>query len=140
MRVSKVYERRAVSAIAPQVATSNTALVSSVIDLANATDATFYINLGTLADTDATFTVLVEDDDASGFGTGAAVADEFLVPLESAASFTFADDSKVRVIGYTGAKRYLRLTVTPANNTGNAPIGAICILGGLRVQPASINS
>ena len=140
MRTTRVYSQLATTAIAPQVATNNTALVSSVIDTANATEVTFYINNGTLADTDATFTVLVEDDDASGFGTGAAVADEYLVPVESSASYTFAEDAKVRTIAYTGPKRYVRLTITPANNTGNAPISAICILSGLRTQPAAINS
>ena len=140
MRTSRVYSQLALSAFPPQVATGNTAIVGSVIDTANANEVTFYINTGTLADADATFTVLLEDDDASGFGTAAAVADEFLVPLESAASFTFAADDKVRAISYTGPKRYVRLTLTPANNSGNAPLGAICILSGLRTQPAAINS
>jgi hypothetical protein len=45
------------------------------------------------------------------------VADDYLNGLEAIASFTAAsDDNKMRKIGYTGIKRYLRATITPANN------------------------
>ena len=87
----------------------------------------YSIAIGTLADADATFTVLVEDSDDNV--TYTAVADDFLLGTEAAASFTFADDNKVRSIGYNGSKRYNRITITPANNTGSAVFGVTAILG-----------
>lgn len=118
-------------AAAPVVITDNTAMVSAIADLQGQESVTWVIVTGTLADADATFAVLVEHDDASNLGTAAAAPDETLDPLEAAASFTFALDNGVRSISYTpgrgAGKRYARLTVTPAANTGNAPLAAIAI-------------
>ena len=51
------------------------------------------------------------------------------------ARMSFADDNKTRKIGYVGGKRYVRLTVTPANNTGNIFLAAIALLGHPRNAP-----
>lgn len=107
---------------------SDTAKVSEIIDLANVAAVTFLIATGTLADANATFTVLVEDGDNSSLSDNAAVADDYLIGTESGASFQFDDDNEVRKISYIGPKRYLRLTITPANNTGAWDIGAVAIL------------
>lgn len=85
-------------------------------------------------DADATFTVLVEHDDVVGFGTAVAVPDEALISQgsstpEADAGFTFAADGQVRKIGYRGTKGFVRLTITPANNTGAWPICALAVLG-----------
>jgi hypothetical protein len=122
-------------AIAPVVATDNTALVSAIIDCSGFDGVEFAIVTGTLADADATFTVLVEHDDAAALGTAAAVPDSSLLGTEATASFTFAADGASRKIGYIGTKRYVRLTITPANNTGNAPIAALAILGFAHTRP-----
>ena len=120
---------------------SDTAKVSQIIDLANKNGCVFAIATGTLVDSDATFTVLVEDGDASDLvADGAAVADAYLIGTESGASFTFTHDNAVRKIGYIGPKRYVRLTITPANNTGAWDIGAIAILGNHRKGPQSSQS
>lgn len=105
-----------------------TAVVSGIVDTQGFDSATFAIVLGTLADTDATFVVLVEDGDDSGLSDNAAVADAQLIGTEALAAFTFAADQGARKIGYRGAKRYLRCTITPVANTGSAPIGVVCIL------------
>ena len=89
----------------------------------------FAINIGALADADATFTVLVEDGDDSGLSDAAAVADTALLGTEALAGFTFANDNETRRIGYVGNKRYVRLTVTPASNTGNAFVSALALQG-----------
>jgi len=122
-------------AISPVVATDNTPLVSQIIDRQGYDSLEFAICTGTLADTDATFTVLIEDGDDSGLSDNAAVADTELLGTEADASFTFADDNGARKIGYRGAKRYVRMTITPAANTGNAPIAAVAILGHGRKGP-----
>lgn len=118
--------------IAPAVVTDNTAQVGAAVDRAGYESVTYVIQTGTLADADATFTALLEESDSSGSGY-TAVADVDLIGTEALASFTFAEDGKCLKIGYKGAKRYTKLTVTPANNTGNAPLSAIAILG----HPAS---
>lgn len=118
-------------ALSPTVAgTDNTPLVSQIIDTAGFDSLTFVINTGANTDADATFTVLIEDGAAANLSDGAAVADAELIGTEALASFTFADDNKTRKIGYTGSKRYVRMTITPANNgAGNIYVSAVAILG-----------
>lgn len=125
-------------AISPAAATTdNTAWVSEIIDTAGYDSLTFLLITGSLADADATFTVLVEDGDNSALSDAAAVADSELIGTEALAGFTFAHDNKTRKIGYVGGKRYVRLTVTPANNTGNAFLAAIALLGHPRNAPTA---
>jgi hypothetical protein len=118
-----------VPAIAPVVVTDTTAQVSAIIDLQNYDSCTFVIATGTLADADATFAVTLDHGDASNLSDAAAVtAATGLVGTLALAGFTFADDGECRKVGYTGVKRYVRLTITPSANTGNAPLTAIAIL------------
>lgn len=125
--------------IAPPAAaaTDNTAQVGSIVDVAGYDSLTFIIVTGTLADADATFAVLVEEGAASNLSDAAAVDDKDLIGTEALAGFTFAADGAARKIGYKGGKRYVRLTVTPTGNTGNAPISAIAILGHPRSAPTA---
>ncbi|SMF83252.1 hypothetical protein SAMN02982917_5497 [Azospirillum oryzae] len=117
-------------AISPAVAVAdNTPIVSQIIDVLGFGSLTFLILTGALADADATFTVLVEHGDAANLSDAAAVSDADLLGTEALASFTFADDDKVFKIGYVGIKRYVRLTVTPAGNSGNAFVSAVALLG-----------
>lgn len=115
-------------AIVPVVVTDNTAQVSSIIDTKGYDALEFIIATGTLSDADTTVTVLVEDGDNSSLSDNAAVADAELLGTEATASFQFDDDGEVRKIGYIGNKRYVRLTITPANNTGNIPLAAVAVL------------
>lgn len=124
----------------PVVVTDNTAQVSAIIDTQGFQSLAFLIQTGTLADADATFTVLIEDGADSGLSDAAAVADAFLEPLESDANFTFAEDDEVRKIAYTGSKRYVRCTVTPAANTGNAPLSCMAMLGNASRLPTAGNT
>lgn len=107
----------------------NTAVVSGIVDLQGYEGVEFFIVTGTLADVDATFTTLLEEGDDSGLSDAAAVADIDLLGTEALASFTFADDDSIFKLGYIGTKRYVRLTVTPANNTGAAPITILPVRG-----------
>lgn len=123
--------------IAPVAAvTDNTATVSSIIDCQGYDSVTLVIVTGTDADADATFAVTVDEGDVSNLSDAAAVAAADLVSMTNgtaaltAAGYTFADDGETRAIGYLGIKRYVRLTVTPAANTGNCFIGGVAILEG----------
>jgi hypothetical protein len=115
-------------AFAPGAAvTDNTAQVSTAADLKGFGSAMLALATGTLSDADATFTLLIEDSSDNSNWT--AVADEYLNGTEVLGSFQFDDDNEVRKIGYTGNKRYLRATVTPANNTGNLYLAGVWVLG-----------
>jgi len=124
-------------AISPTRVADNTAQVSQIIDMQGYRSLMFAIAIGTLADADATFTVLVEEGDDSGLSDAAAVADDDLLGTEALASFQFDDDDEVRKIGYRGGKRYVRLTITPAANTGNADLSAVAIQSGALAKPDS---
>lgn len=124
-------------AISPTRVTDNTAEVSEIIDLQNRGSLEFLIACGAIADSDATFTILVEDGDDSGLSDAAAVDDAFLLGTEAGAAFQFDDDDEIRKIGYIGPKRYVRLTITPASNTGDADISAVAVLGHARKGPQS---
>lgn len=124
-------------AISPVSVSDNTALVSQIINLAGHESLEFVILAGQLADADATFTVLVEDGAAPNLSDASAVDDKFLLGTEAQASFKFDSDDKVFKIGYVGPKQYVRLTITPAANTGAALIAAVAVLGHPRNRPAS---
>lgn len=133
-----LYSRVSVArAIAPVSDGDNTALVSAIIDTQGFNSLLFVIAAGSLADADATFTTLVEDGDASNLSDASAVVDGFLRRTEADASFTFAEDNVVKKIGYVGNKRYVRLTITPANNASAALFSSIAVLGDPELQPAA---
>lgn len=108
-------------------ATGDAAVVSQIIDMQGIDTLVFAIATGSLADADATFTVLIEESDDSGMSGATAVADADLLGTEALASFTFAADDKCFKIGYKGSKRYVTCTITPANNTGAALLCVIAI-------------
>lgn len=128
-------EIRIVTGIPPTRVSDNTAQVSAIIDRAGHESLTWVIALGTLADADATFAVTMDHGDAADLADAAAVPAAELVGTLAGAGFTFAHDNQVRKIGYRGAKRHCRLTISPANNSGNADLAALAILGRPRVLP-----
>lgn len=124
-------------AISPVSVSDNTAQVSQIIDRRGFDSLTFVIAAGSVADADVTFTVLVEDGDNSGLSDAAAVADAELLGTELLAGFQFDDDNEPRKIGYLGSKRYVRLTITPANNASAALVSAVAILGHPSLVPTA---
>lgn len=122
-------------AISPVSVADNTAQVSQIIDTSGFGSLEFLINIGQVADADATFTVLVEDGNAANLSDASAVADTGLLGTELLAGFQFDDDNEVRKIGYIGFKRYVRLTITPANNASGALMAATAVLGHASSEP-----
>lgn len=117
-------------ALSPKAAvTDNTAYVSEILDRRGFESAELVLMIGANTDVNATFTTLLEE--SSDAATFTAVADADLLGTEALASFTAADDdNKVKKLGYTGSKRYLRATVTPAgNDSGNHFLAAVWVLG-----------
>jgi len=107
------------TALAPAAAgVANTPYVTTILDCQGKDEVTLALVTGVEADADSTFTVLLEESAASNMAGQNAVADEDLIGTEALASFTFADDGEPRKLGYRGSKRYIRATITPANNAG----------------------
>jgi hypothetical protein len=129
--ISQTQVKRVLS---PVSVADNTAQVGQIIDHQGFDAASYYILTGSIADADATFTVLLEEGDASNLSDAAAVADADMVSQingtapETAAGFQFDDDNEVRKLAYIGSKRYTRLTITPVNNASAALIAATCVL------------
>lgn len=124
-------------AISPVSEAGNTALVSQILDTRGYESVELVILTGSIADADATFTVLIEDGDSATLTDNAAVADTFLLGTEAQAGFQFDDDNECRKIGYVGGKRYVRATITPANNASAALIAAVWVLGHARNAPTA---
>jgi hypothetical protein len=122
---------------APVVVTDNTATSTSWVDRQGYESVEFVIATGTLADSDAVFTIVVQDADASDQADAANVADDYLLGTEASAGFTFAADSATRRVGYCGRKRYVKLTCTPSGNTGNAPLACVCLLSRAHSRPVA---
>ncbi len=116
--------------------TDNTAYVSEIIDTANFNATEFLLQIGANTDADVTFTVLVEDGDNASLTDNAAVADAYLLGTEAGQAFNYGDDNETRKIGYIGPKRYVRVTITPANNgAGNIYMAGVWLQAGARVAP-----
>ncbi len=125
--------------LSPQIQTnSSTAFVSEIIDMRGFKSMVWCILLGALTDADMTTVVLLEESDDSGMSGATAVADANMDPTELVVAFTFAEDDSVRKLGYTGEKRYIRLTITPtSNDSGDMNIGVMALMGNADQNPTT---
>jgi len=129
--------------LSPVSVADNTAQVGQIIDRSGYDELAYIINTGSLADADATFTVLLEEGDAANLSDAAAVADADMISQtsgtapETAASFRYDSDDQVRKLGYIGSKRYTRLTITPANNASAGLMSAVAVLSRPRIAPVT---
>lgn len=125
------------NAITPVAArTDNTAIVSSIIDTRGYDSMTFGVIIGTNTDANATFAVTMDHGDAANLSDAAAVPVGDLIGTLALAGYNFADDNESRKIGYVGARRYVRLTITPSgNDAGNIFVAAAAILGNPHQAP-----
>ena len=125
-QMNHLYPKRVIS---PVSVADTTAQVGQIIDRAGYQSVTYVIATGSIADADATFTVLLEEGDVSNMSDAAAVADADMIGTEVLAAFQFDDDNECRKLGYKGAKRYTRLTITPVANASAALLAAVAVLG-----------
>lgn len=123
--------------ISPVSVADNTAAVGQIIDHQGYGSAEYLIAIGSVADADVTFAVLLEESDDSGFATSNAVADADLLGTELLAGFQYDDDNEVRKLGYRGSKRYTRLTITPTGNASAALLSAVVVLGHPAIAPVA---
>lgn len=124
--------------LAPVVVGDNTAQSTAIVDMKGHRSVEFYILTGTLADADATFAVTMTAGDAvddvanpTSITDSAAADADCLIGTLAGASFTFAADGVVKRVGYSpgrgAGKRYVRLTITPTGNSGNAPLAVLAL-------------
>lgn len=123
--------------LSPVSVADTTAQVGQIIDKKGFESLTYLIATGSIADADATFTVLLEEGDAANLSDAAAVADADLLGTEALAAFQFDDDNEVRKLGYIGSKRYTRLTITPVGNASAALLSAVAVLGHPQIAPTA---
>lgn len=116
--------------------TGNTALVSNIIDTQGYDGLELVISIGTVADADVTFAFLLEDGDNSALSDNATVATAQVLGT-TALGLEFDTDNKIYKLGYIGNHRYVRATITPANNTGSWPISGVAVLGRPHSLPAA---
>lgn len=121
--------------ISPVSVADTTAQVGQIIDRQGFESLEYVIAIGSVADADATFTVLLEEGDAANLSDAAAVADAHLLGTEALAGFQFDDDNECRKLGYRGNKRYTRLTITPVANASAALIAAVAVLSHPNLTP-----
>jgi hypothetical protein len=127
-------------AISPVAALTNadTPIVSQILDTANFMANELVIQIGANTDTNATFTVLLEEGDNSALSDNTGVVDADMLGTEILAGFDYSDDNETRKLGYKGTKRYIRATITPSgNNSGDVFVAALWIQAGARVAPIS---
>lgn len=122
-------------AISPVSVADNTAQVSEIVDMDGFSSLEYAIALGSIADADATFAVLVEEGNDSGLSDATAVADADLVGTEADAGFDFNDDNLTKKIGYVGSKRFVRLTITPSANASAALMSVLAVQGHADIRP-----
>ena len=126
--MDSVNNLKAVIAVAVGSSTSdNTAITGATVDRLGFETVTFVLATGTLADADATFAVKLQHGSASDLSDATDVTDADLIGDFS--GFKYDDDNKVFKLGYAGAKRYVRIVVTPSSNSGAAPMCGVAILG-----------
>lgn len=124
-------------AISPVSVADNTAQVGQIIDRQGFESVTYAIALGSIADADATFAVTIDEGNDSGLSDAAAVAAADLLGTTTLAGFQYDSDNACRKLGYIGAKRYTRLTITPTGNASAALLAAVAILGHAANKPTA---
>ncbi|MEP6587501.1 MAG: hypothetical protein ABJA84_01930 [Polaromonas sp.] len=123
--------------VSPISQAGNTAMVGAIIDRQGFDALEYTITLGTITTAGTTYTPLLEESDASNMAGATTVAAADLNGTIAAASFVDSEVNTTKKLGYKGNKRYTRLTLTPAGNTGASTIAATAILAGAAFKPVA---
>ncbi len=125
----------AVRVISPISQAGNAAMVGAIMDMQGWGAAEFLITLGTITTAGTTYTALLEEGAVANLSDAVAVADADLLGTEALASFIDSEVNTTKKLGYKGNKRYIRLTMTPAGNTGASTMSAVCVKGCPSIAP-----
>lgn len=121
--------------ISPVSQSGNAAMVGAIIDRQGYGALEFAITLGTITTAGTVYTALLEDGEASNLSDAATVIAPNLLGTAAMASFVDSEVNTTKEIGYIGNKRYVRLTMTPAGNTGASTLSAVAIQGSSALAP-----
>lgn len=122
--------------ISPISQAGNTAMVGAIIDRQGFDSLQFVMTLGTITTAGTTYTALLEESAASNMAGSNVVAAEDLIGTAALASFVDSEVNTTKGLGYKGNKRYVRLTMTPAGNTGASTMCATASQGDGALKPA----
>lgn len=131
-------------ALAPKIVANNDAQIGAIIDRQGFRSLAFVIAIGAIADADAGFSVTVEHGNSADLSDGEAVPEAMLLGSDTdegpllASGFGAGAAGEARGIGYVGGKRYVRLTVTPANNADDAAFAVLALLGHGQIEPVAL--
>ena len=125
-------------AIFPVSLVDNTVQVGPIIDTDGFYEVEFNRFSGGIVDGDATFTVSLDEGDDPALSDAAPVPSEFI--LGTVPVFSAASGLQNLKFGYNGHKRFVRITVTPANNSSAANFGFGCLLSAPRSSATDVNS
>lgn len=129
--------RKYTKVISPISQAGNAAMVGTIIDRQGFDSLEFAITLGTITTAGTTYTALLEDGDAANLSDAATVVAPNLLGTLAGASFVDSEVNTTKKVGYIGAKRYVRLTMTPAGNTGASTMSAVAVLGSAAIAPVA---
>lgn len=123
------------TAMAITATTGNTAVLGTAIDRQGFNSVEFVATLGTITTSGTAYAVEVQESDTTTSGDFTKVADVDL--LGDAVAFADSEIGTSKKIGYVGIKRYVRVKVTPAGNTGESTFGVVAVLGHPALAPTA---
>lgn len=132
---------RALRVVSPvAIGTTGTGKTGAVIDRQGYGGVEFVVSYGTVTATNAVFTVVVKEGDATGSLTSVADADllgtEALAGLPAAVRTSGSTKNVTKRVGYIGNKRYVNASIS-STVTAATPIGIDAILHNPQLAPTS---
>lgn len=123
------------TAMSPTATTGNAAVTGVTIDRQGFNSVEFVAMLGTITTAGTTYAIEVQESDTTTSGDFTPVADVDLLGTEADIGFVDSEVNTSKKIGYVGIKRYVRVKVTPAGNTGASTFGVTAVLGNPALAP-----
>lgn len=125
-------------AINPASSTTNAAIVGAIIDRQGFESVTYAIHYGALF-AGSSFAVTMDHGDDPALADAAAVGAADLIGTLALAGGTQAGGlpNTTKKVAYIGAKRYTRLTITPAANGATSFHSAMAVLGHPAIAPTA---
>jgi hypothetical protein len=126
------------AAIPLQTISNNAVLQGQWIDVKGAEQIDFVIAIGQAQDADATFAIKIEEADQADYVDASDVPESYLIGTLLTAAFTYASDNQLRLIGVRCRKRYYRISIVPANNSGSLTVASLAYVSRYQYIPAVV--
>jgi len=106
---------------------NNTPVVGAIIDRLGYDSLTYVIQTGVLTTAGATYKITMEEGNQANLSDTALVGVNDIIG-DLTPSFAGAAPNSVFKIGYVGAKRYTRITITPTGNAAATNFSAVAVM------------